>query len=202
MIVEYFGIPGSGKTFQAKLFKEKLRRDGIKYIDISRHSGMPLWLKFFYKLADYFIMILPKYRKQIAEYREVCKNCPKEPAFVPFSLDYCIMDIVLYSLVNDVFSHSRNTVVNDEGQLHRILFLVVQYGCSLNRVMDIYFSHKHDETVRYVKTSVETAFQNIKIRNRKVCPMDEMDDKLLIEYVKTFEKACEEAKYFFSMELK
>lgn len=203
MIVEYFGIPGSGKTYRANLFKEKLKREGIKYIDISRYRSMPIWLKVFYKLADYAIVILPKYRKQIAEYSEICKSCTDEPAFVPFSLRYCIKDIVLYSLVNEVFCHFGKTVVNDEGQLHRALSLVVQYGCSLAQVLDIYLSHRHDGIVRYVRTSAESAYKNIKKRNRKVCPMDEMNDKILMEYTKIFEKVCEEAadKYLNNIEI-
>ncbi len=198
MIVEYFGIPGSGKTFQASLFKERLWQEGIKYIDISRYSGMPLWLKVFYKLADYAILVLPKYRKQIAEYKAACKDCPKDPAFVPFTLDYCIKDIVLYSFVNDIFRRSEKTFVNDEGRLHRVVFLIVQFNCPFEPVFGIYLSHKHNETIRYVHTSSEQAFQNIKNRNRKVCPMDEMDDKLLKEYIGTFEVVCEEVTNNYS----
>lgn len=203
MIVEYFGIPGSGKTFQASLFKEKLWQEGIKYIDISRYSGMPLWLKVFYKLADYTILVLPKYRKQIAEYKAACKDCPKDPAFVPFTLDYCIKDIVLYSFINDIFRRSVKTTVNDEGQLHRVIFLIVQFNCPFEQVFGIYRSHMHNETIRYVQTSSEQAFQNIKNRNRKVCPMDEINDELLMEYIKTFEGVCEAAvnKYLNDIEI-
>lgn len=192
MVVEFFGIPGSGKTFQANLFKKKLRHNRIKYIDFSRHSGMPLWMKIFYKMTDYAILVLPKYRKQIAEYKEVCKDCPKAPAFISFSLDYCIKDIVLYSFVNDMFRQSETIIVNDEGQLHRVIFLIVQFNCPFDQVFDLYLSHKHNETIRYVQTSSEQAFQNIKNRNRKVCPMDEMDDNLLKEYINTFARVCEE----------
>lgn len=192
MIVEYFGVPGSGKTYHTNLYKEQLKYGGKKYIDISRYSAMPLWLKLLYKLADYTILILPKYRKEITEYKEVCKSCRRESTFVPFSLDYCIKDIVLYSLVYDVFRHFGRIVVNDEGQLHRVIFLVVQFNCSLEEALGIYKSHKHNETVRYIKTPSELAFRNIKKRNRKICPMDEMDDNFLMDYIKTFEKVCEE----------
>lgn len=192
MLVEFFGVPGSGKTYYAHLYKESLKQNKKRYIDISRYNGMPFWLKVFYKLADYVIKILPRYRKQVAEYKEVCRECPREALFIPFSLDYCIKDIVLYSFANTFFRHSRRIIINDEGQLHRLIFLIVQFNCSIDLALEIYLSHKHDGTIRYVQTSSKQAFQNIKNRNRKVCPMDEMDDILLKNYINTFEKVCKE----------
>lgn len=196
MIVEYFGIPGCGKTYQAVLYKQQLNSKGKRYIDISRYSGMPLWLKVFYKLADYTILILPKYRKQIAKYREVCKGALKEPAFVPLSLNNCINDIVLYSLIYDVFGRLGRIVVNDEGQLHRVIFLNVQFGVALDNLIPIYHSFRHREFCRYVKTTSEIAIQNIKRRNRRACIMDELKDETLRDYIKSFEGGCSKIESF------
>lgn len=192
MIIEFFGIPGCGKTYQANLYKQHLKLEGKRYLDISRSRGLPLWLKLCYKLADFAILILPKYRKQIAEYREVCYDCPSEPAFVPISLDYCIKDIVLYSLVYDVFGSSRRIILNDEGQLHKIIVLIVQYCCPIDEVMKIYLSHKRKIEIKHIKTSLDKAFNNIKQRNRNVCPMDKMDDNKMKEYMRKFETVCYE----------
>ncbi len=202
MIVEYFGIPGSGKTFQTNLYKQQLSREGKKYIDISRYIGTPLWLKALYKIADYAILVLPKYRKQIAEYKEVCKNCPKEPAFVPFSLNYCIQDIVLYSFIYDIFNKFERFVVNDEGQLHRVISLIVQFNPPFEEIMSIYQNNFHGEKCSYIRTSVETAFSNIKKRNRNICPMDEMDDQSLKAYMLTFYNICEKTLKFNHINIK
>ena len=190
MIVEYYGIPGSGKTYLANLYKEQLKQEGKKFIDISRHSGMPLWLKTFYKFADYIILILPKYRWQISAYIEVCKDSIKEPDFLPLSKQYCIRDIVIYSLVYDVFSHLNRITLNDEGQLHRVLFLSVQFRVPLEYLMPVYQTFRHEGSCRYVKTTSGKAIQNIKHRNRKVCEMDEMKEEVLRDYIKAFEGVC------------
>lgn len=145
MIVEYFGIPGSGKTYQVKLYKQFLKLEGKQFLDISRFSGMPLWLKVFYKIADSVILVLPKYRKQISEYKKLCKDCREESRFVPLSLNACIKDIVLYSMINDMFQHSNKIIINDEGQLHRVIFLIVQFNCSFEHAVGIYQSHKKME---------------------------------------------------------
>ena len=63
MIVEYLGIPGCGKTYQANLYKKDLEQKGIAYIDLSRWKGTPLWLKIFFKVTDKLFVFLHKYRK-------------------------------------------------------------------------------------------------------------------------------------------
>ena len=109
------------------------------------------------------------------------------------SLEYCIRDVVLYALVNDMFRHTNRIVINDEGKVHRIITLAVLYGVDIKRLMDIYIKNPHDEDVRYIDTTVDTAYANIKKRNRKVCQMDYLPNETLLTYLQDFRITCEEA---------
>lgn len=190
MMIEYLGIPGSGKTTIMRQQIEQYKQQGVKYLDLSRYKGMPLWLKVFYKLADYAVYMLPKYKKQMATLREVCKGCPSEPKYLPFSLNYCIKDIVQATLLQDAFGGGKRVVLNDEGQMLRVAFLCVQYGADVNAVMKCLNVPSFVKT-EYVKVDAETAYQRIKARNRHVCPMDELSDERLMEYLKETENVCE-----------
>lgn len=190
MYIEYLGIPGCGKTYHVTKYKEQLVNEGKAFLDISRQKLMPLWLKIFYKIAELFLLLLPKYKKQTQEYEEVCKGCLAVPKYLPFSLAYCIKDIVLASLLHDVFHKRKKIILNDEGQLQRIVFLVVQYDVSLNRVLSVYSKFKSDVKTLFIDTDIEVAFENIKRRNRHVCPMDEMADEELKQYLYDFYKNC------------
>lgn len=185
MYIEYLGIPGCGKTFWKDKYLEQLRADGGALLDVSRQKVMPLWLKVFYKLAESFLLQLPRYKNETREYEEVCKGYRKEPKYLPFSLAYCIKDIVLASFLHDIFG-GKNIYVNDEGQLQRVVFLVVQYGVPLDALLPIYMKYRGDVKTIYVKTEVETAIANIRRRNRHVCPMDELTDNEL----KVYEQEC------------
>ena len=137
MIIEFLGIPGSGKTYHANLLKQQMKNEGTKYIDISRYKGTPLLLKVLYKVYDFAILVLPKYRKQFWKYKKICLDSQEEPNYIPLSLDSCIKDIVLYSLVYDLFRFSKKVIVNDEGQLHRLVFLAVQFNVSFEKLLSV-----------------------------------------------------------------
>lgn len=190
MYVEYLGIPGCGKTFWKNKYLEQLRVDGKEFLDVSRQKVMPLWLKVFYKLAETFLLQLPRYKKQTREYEEACKGCRKEPKYLPFSLAYCIKDIVLASLLHDIFSGNK-IYLNDEGQCQRVVVLVVQYGVQLDRLIPLLKKYSGDVKTIYVQTEVYTAIANIRKRNRHVCPMDELTDKELWSYEQECYECCE-----------
>lgn len=191
MFEEYLGIPGGGKTYSATKYKKQLRRDGKSFKDISRQKGMSLWLRIFYRVADKIIYVLPKYRKQIKQYRIICKGCGQTPKYLPFSLEYCIKDIVLFSFLHDCFADSKDIILNDEGQLQRFVFLSVQYDVSLDDLLVLWSESAGNVKTKYVRNSPEVAFKNIKRRNRHVCPMDELDDEQLAEYLEAYYLGCE-----------
>ncbi len=192
MIIEYLGMPGSGKTFRLNQYKQKIVDKGVPFLDVSRYSGMSILAKLFYKIADLLILVIPKYRLKMKHYKEGCTTIPfdsnKEAAFLNTSFDCCIKDIVLAIFIHDVFKKSNWIVLNDEGLLHRITMVIVLYGVDLNRIMEVYHREKHHVETIFVDTSVENAFLNIRNRNRHVCGFDEMDDEMLYGYLNLYDK--------------
>lgn len=190
MYVEYLGIPGCGKTFWKDKYLAQLKADGKPFLDVSRQKVMPLWLKVFYKFAETILLQCPKYKRLTQEYKSLCKGYPQEPKFIPFSLAYCIKDIVLATLLHDIFD-GKKIYVNDEGQLQRLVFLSVQFGVAIDKLRPLYMKNRRAEKTIYVKTEIDTAFANIRKRNRHVCPMDELTDETLRAYETEFYNCCE-----------
>ena len=188
MIVEYFGIPGGGKTYHANLYKMQLKATGQAFLDISRHKRMPLRIKLLYKIADYAILFLPKYRKQINLYKKKCKDCNADVS----RLDGRIKNIVLCSFIYHMMSKTKKIIINDEGQLHWILLICARNNCSMKNLLPIYSFNKHADICRCVNVSIERAFQQIRLRNQHVCYIDEMDDGDLLNYLSDCDKSCKE----------
>ena len=190
MLVEYLGIPGSGKTYNKQLYIEQLSKERKEWLDISRWKGMPFYLKFFYKIADYSIFFIPKYRRQFRQYKEASIIKSDNSKFFPLSYKTCLRDIVLASLLHDFFGKWKCIVINDEGQLQRIVTLSVLYEVSIDNLMKVFLAEKHLEETLFIEISTEDAFCNIKARNRHDCEMDEIKDCLLKEYLNDFDIAC------------
>lgn len=190
MMIEFYGIPGSGKSFYANQYKQKLSEEGKAYIDLSRHSGMSIWLKFFYKIADCVVCVLPKYRKEFKHLQEACIGCSKEPVYLPLSLKYCIEDIVLSLFLYDIFRRVKCIVINDEGLLQRIATFAVNYNVDLCKLLFACDIKRRNIDNVFINLPVSAAFDNIKKRNRHVCPMDELSENTLIAYLHAFDDAC------------
>lgn len=191
MIVEYLGIPGCGKTYQANLYKKDLEQKGIAYIDLSRWKGTPLWLKIFFKVTDKLFVFLPKYRKMRSGLKLLCKDVyGKKPKYLPFSVDYCIDRIISSIFLEDVFGKRNKIAINDEGLMQWVVFLNVQYGVDIKDILLSIKPLNKNASTKYIDSQVATAFVNIKNRNRHICPMDEMRDKALKEYLEDFHLAC------------
>ena len=190
MIVEYLGIPGSGKTYNKQLYIELLSKERRKWLDISRWNGMPLGLKLFYKFIDYFIFLIPKYRKLFKLYKEACFIKSNSSKYFPLSFETCLRDIVQASFLHDYFGKWNRIVLNDEGQLQRIVTMAVQFEVNIEDLMSVYLAEKHLEETRFVEISINDAFCNIKTRNRHVCEMDEMNDGIMNNFLNDFDVAC------------
>jgi hypothetical protein len=195
MIIEYLGLPGSGKSYQASILKQKLGKEEKKFLDISRYSNMPIFLKFFYKFADLIVLLCPNYRKLYHKYLENCDGA-LTPLFVPLTLDYCIRDILLAHFLHKVFANSNKTIIIDEGGLHRITFLATNFNISIERIMSIYESEKQASYTIMVDTSIDRALDNITLRNRHTCLMDELPPHILLKYLNTFQAKCQQIIHY------
>ena len=193
MIVEYLGIPGCGKTYQANLYKKGLESKGISYIDLSRWKGSPIWIKLFYKLTDKTFVLIPKYRLLRKDLLFLCKYYyNNKPQYLPFSVDYCIDRIISSIFLQDIFGEGKKIAINDEGLLQWVVFLSVQYGVSIYSIMHTLLPLNPNCKTEWIDTPVEVAFSNIRKRNRHICPMDEMEDIELKSYLLDFYDRCEQ----------
>lgn len=190
MIVEYLGIPGCGKTYNKQLYINQLTKEKREWLDISRWKGMPFYLKLFYKFSDYSIFLFPKYRRLFKLYKEACIIKCDTSKYFPLSFDTCLRDIVQASFLHDFFGNLNCIVINDEGQLQRIVTLAVQYEVNVEDLMSVYLAEKHIEETRFVEIATDDAFCNIKARNRHDCEMDEINDDMLKNYLNDFDVAC------------
>lgn len=191
MIVEFFGIPGCGKTYCANKYKEKLKKEGVPYFDFSRCHSSPFFIKLTNILFDIAVRFLPKYRKITKEYLKLYDKKKKSvPKHLPFSINYCISRITASLFLHNLFAKTKIQIINDEGMIQWICFLSIQYEISIDSILNIQSPFGNGICNWFVEKSVNQSMENIKKRNRHDCEMDNLDNYSLQSYLEDFYLAC------------
>lgn len=189
MIIEFVGIPGSGKTFYASQYKKKLESCKKSYIDISICKDTKLWIKLLFVFVKKTHLLFPRYRAINKELLSICRKYDKEePAYLPFSLQYCVRRIILSIVMRDIFSKFKRDIINDEGLLQWIAFIHVLYAIPITELIDYCnYSDKNCKTF-FFSTPINVAKKNIENRNRHDCLMDELSTNDLINYLNDYQR--------------
>lgn len=191
MVIEFLGIPGSGKTYYANELKKSLKSKGSVLGDFSRCHSSPFIIKLINIVLDKLQLIIPKYRKIRKKIRKLCRDKKNTtPKYLPFSQAYCINRILAALFLRELFDKTEIQIINDEGLLQWVCFLCVQYDISLDAILDILPPFNRNTLIYYVDTSINQAIENIKMRNRHDCEMDFMDERMLKNYIEEFFAIC------------
>lgn len=182
MIVELYGLPGAGKT----TFIKKIT--GGSATTISGESGLKKnFIQLAKRMALYFPSSLYYKRKMMKILYKYKKNIPK---YTCTSLEHHMNNIVLV-----VFGYDRmhGDIYMDEGLIHRILTMAVNYRILDNDVLELLnlFSNELSKVeCAFLQVPISICFESIRKRNRHECEMDEFDDNTLCEYLRDFEHYC------------
>lgn len=167
MIIEYFGLPGSGKTF---LKTNDISKDIRKKIDVNH-----VFYTFYGKIYRKLIGFLKYFQHSFKSYYLVFVDL--------LGKDFCKTNS---SAFNDLLFiiHMYKTKSNkkicyaDEGIVQSICFLLKKVP---ENFLVTVLKELNITNIKfiYVSTRVDKCISNIRSRNRHVCSFDEMDDEKL-----------------------
>lgn len=183
MIYELYGLPGAGKTTVIK------RLTGGSATSVSGSSGVKkAFIQLAKKLSLYSFSSL-NYKKQMKKILSIYKDV--KPSYTKTTLKHHMNNVVL---VPFGYKRMHGDVYMDEGLMHRILTMAVNYKISDKDVLDlvkIFSDVMNKIDCRYLDVPVNECFESIRKRNRHECEMDEFDDRTLNSYLLDFEHYCQ-----------
>lgn len=181
MIVECFGLPGSGKTYFANEKSDeyfnfmKFRYSLIGKIWFKIYSWILKWTRSYKYIESKIIDIINKNKLIILSSRT------KEYIHM-----YCFI-----SIIYDKYSKKEKKVIFDEGKIQILVSLFYENNWDINIAIHEIFSCNNTSKYVYINTGVRKSFENIKVRNRKICEIDYLDDdsirNLLIKQKEMFD---------------
>ena len=183
MVIECFGLPGSGKTyFSSKYSKEKK----IFYYSKYRYS---FFGKIIFKLK-YFLFCRSKYIKSevyniLNKLNSLYKNLDIN------GIKNYIFHFFYFREIYIKFNEKGKKCIFDEGLVQNIVFLIYDFNLPIE-VFDLFYVYFNEIDIDYYwfNTDVQTIKENIKKRNRHVCSIDELSecelDELFLKVLPTF----------------
>ena len=186
MIIELYSIPGAGKTTIIK----SLTGGNATSFSKNRHAKA-IVINFAKEVAKYMPSSL-KYKKKIKQ--AVTSYAKRKPQFIERSFEKHLNSIVLVAWG---YVKSSKDIYMDEGLIHRIITLSVNYGLSdqeLIRVVGVFKDVLQRASCFYLDVPAEECFEGIKKRNRHKCEMDELTDDQLKVFLNRYAHCCELVK--------
>ena len=179
MVIELYGSPGAGKTY----IKEQL-------IEEEGCQGSPNKENPLIRIAKRLVIYLPSSRKIRKKIIKKIENV-NEPAYNNVTLESCVDNIVM---VLFGYRHTRRKLFMDEGVVHRLISMSVNFRIGfdcLSEILDSLSPWLEDVTVFYLFAEPEECYQSIKKRNRHICNIDELEDGELRNYLRDYKLYCD-----------
>jgi len=190
MIIDFVGIPGCGKSFLAHELEIKMRKDNYRVYNMSREKITPLKLKIIFKISEKLILLLPSYRK--AKHQIECKLSDyllSQSLYFKNDLSRILDNILTHTFIHRNFQSGPAIYLNDEGILHKLLYLYVHYDVPITSITEVYSLLQCNVKNVIIHNEVENSLFYIRSRNRHDCIMDDLDDTSLVMYLEKFYSA-------------
>ena len=186
--VDFFGIPGSGKSYHANIIsKERNLEDYYRYL-FSKKGNFLFKIFVHFRLGN---ILAPVETNQLMKLYEPFLNNNNHFGF-PVSLKNYVHQIIYLIFVKKRMKKNNKSSLFDEGILHHIIAIEVEFLVPHEVSVKAYDISEHFNTENiYINSSVENAFNRIKERNRKYSSMDYLDDEKLNLFLEAYKESCD-----------
>lgn len=181
MITELYGLPGAGKTTIIK---------NITGGSATTISGITGFRRHIIQFVKRLVVYLPSsmcYKRQI---KYVMRPYRKKSIYISRHQRWHYNNIVMIAFG---YRTIRKVVYMDEGLIHRIITMAVNFGLSDEDVftlIDLFEPCMRNVRSFYLNISAEDCMRSILARDRHECEMDEFDEDILLKYLKSYEHYC------------
>lgn len=191
MIIEVFGLPGSGKT----TFCQKYAMENKLYNLLGFYRDSFFGRSLYY-LFKYFYFLIPTVNKKV---KNIMFLLSKKDHTNKIRKDILIKEYVIFMCF--VYYHElkcNKHVIIDEGIIHYCMALYAEYDVEFNVLDQIIEELKVDKKMKYIvlKCSVDECLLRMCKRNRKRSAIDFLEESELKLLLLKYEEALKYYKIF------
>lgn len=183
MIIELYGNPGAGKTYIINTLKCTQRTEKLRKNSVIRSSLLAA--------AKWCTTVMPSSLKIKKQIKLLLMTENNKPIYNQVSVNRYINKILLLAFSYKYLSKKR--IVMDEGLIHRIISMSINYGISTDttfKIIDLFQKYLINLKIFYLSVSVDECFRSVKERDRHRCGIDELTDEQLRDFISDYEVYC------------
>ena len=189
MIIDVFGLPGSGKTVWGEYFIEYSKKNNIKIINASKFYDTTVLGRVIKKILFLLIkrnIIYKRIKEHFLSNIAKCNNLYNDE-----KIDMAINRLLVLHYIYTHFCFDNNIYFFDEGIYHGVLKIATYYDFDEKLLKDLLnknMQHLNEKNICFIYNciSCDDSMNSIRKRDRHVCSFDDFDDKTLKKYIKKY----------------
>lgn len=181
MVTELYGLPGAGKTTIIKNFT-----DG-RATTVSGSKGLK---RYIIQIAKKIVVYLPSSIQYKRRMNTIMKSYSEKSIYINRPKKQYYNNIVMVAFG---YKNMGNAVYMDEGLIHRIITMAVNFGLTEDDVLaliDLFEPCMRGVRSFYLDVPAEECLRSIMARDRHECEMDEFNKDTLKKYLRDYECYC------------
>lgn len=179
MILELYGLPGSGKSYYIR------QLNGNRPIGV---RGSSTTKEYLIRAAKRISTQLPASFALKRRIYEAIRDIPNEPIFFPRKRAMYVDNLCMLAFG---YRHAgKRNLYLDEGIIHKLVSFAVNYGFPVETVMELlelFRGSLEGVHVIYLNVPLDECLKSIRKRDRHECEMDELDDAQLRRFLGAYQ---------------
>lgn len=195
MIIEFMGLPGSGKTYLCNALVQNLQEDEIRAVNLVDRFRTDFKYKIAHHIAMLGAKVHPVFFRMRREMRSILKNyLTKKAAYSTADIYRYVDQLLEYCFLYYFLKNRKKVYIFDEGIYQQMATMMTNFEVSrsdIEKLLVIIVEHVRIQCVAYEAT-VEQALWSIQERNRHTCFIDELSGAALLDFLETYQHSCME----------
>lgn len=190
MVVDFCGLPGSGKSFYANAFSQRCRSNRITCVNLTDRIYFHLLWKIYFRLLKFFFFKTAKCRKKRSKMKNILAEYLNRPAlFNNGTVCYYIDSLLFIQYLHAKYKNKTRIYIYDEGVTQQFANMIVNFEIPIATVKCVYEMLQDDAKTIFFESTVNRSFELMRKRNRHACSIDELTENQTKDFLLSYNNA-------------
>lgn len=190
MVIDFCGLPGSGKSYYANALSQRFRLNKIRCINLTDRIYFHLLWKVYFRLLKFFFFKTAECRSKRREIKKILVEYLNRPAlFNKSTVCYYIDSLLFIQYLHARHKNGAGIYVYDEGVIQQFANMIVNFEIPVATMKCVYETLRDDVRTIFFESTVKRSFELMKKRNRHACSLDELTDDQTKDFLHSYYNA-------------